>query len=62
MLFVNGLGFPFYFDVDKIKETINFKAKANDIFIVRVFSLFPLTFTDIPDISFLLKSFLDTFE
>lgn len=34
MLVVNGLGFPFYFDVDKIKETINFQAKANDIFIV----------------------------
>lgn len=34
MVVVNGLGFPFYFDVDKIKETINFEAKANDIFIV----------------------------
>ena len=34
LLWVEGLAFPFYFDEEKIKETIQFKARENDIFIV----------------------------
>lgn len=39
MLVVKELGFPFYFDPIKIEETINFQAKANDIFIVSLHRL-----------------------
>ena len=46
MVVVDGLGFPFYFDIDKIKETINFQAKANDIFIVsRLFFFLSVSFS-----------------
>lgn len=33
-LFVGGLGFPFYFDSEKVKETIDFASRERDIFIV----------------------------
>lgn len=38
-LVVEGLPFPFYFDEEKIRQTIFFQAKADDIFIVSQLSL-----------------------
>lgn len=35
-LVVEGLAFPFYFDEEKIRQTIFFKAQPDDIFIVGI--------------------------
>lgn len=37
-LVVEGLAFPFYFDEEKIRQTIFFQAKPDDIFIVSHFN------------------------
>ena len=34
VLQVEGLAFPFYFDEEKVRETIFFEAREKDIFIV----------------------------